>query len=125
MARRQKLADEYEERGKAAATDEQKSVVFEDFSAASFAAWRASGSACSQIARRAQGDFVLGTSIERPILEFAAPGAAHSGLIAPRLRGALPLEDFHDHEALLFSITPSGGAQRMPRHGPTKRASST
>ncbi len=93
VARRQQLAEEYKRVAHAAATDEQKSVVFEDFSSASFAGWRSSGSAFVSRPTRA-GDFVLGTSIEQPILEFAAPGAAHSGLIAPRLRGALRSKTF-------------------------------
>ena len=58
----------------------------------------------SQLVRRARGTSCWATSIEQPILEFAAPGAAHSGLIAPRLRGAAPLEDFHDHETL-YSVS--------------------
>ena len=93
VARRQQLAEEYKRVAHAAATDEQKNVVFEGFSSASFAGWRSSGSAFLSRPTRA-GDFVLGTSIERPILKFAAPGAAHSGLIAPRLGGALRSKTF-------------------------------
>ncbi len=88
VARRRQLADEYGKRQQAAEAQERRSVIFEDFSPASFAGWRSSGNAFAKRPTRA-GDLVLGTSVERPILEFAPPGAAHSGLIAPRLRGAL------------------------------------
>jgi len=114
VARRQQLAEEYKRVAHAAATDEQKSVVFEDFSSASFAGWRSSGSAFLSHPTRA-GDFVLGTSIERPILEFAASGAAHSGLIAPRLRGAL--------RSKTFTITKPFIQYHAERRGATDAAS--
>ncbi|HXY34595.1 MAG TPA: PSD1 and planctomycete cytochrome C domain-containing protein [Planctomycetaceae bacterium] len=88
VARRKKLADEANRQRSLAKLRESKSTLFEDFSSSSFARWRVSGTAFGSRPSRA-GDFVLGTRAERPILEFAEPGAAHSGLISPRLRGAL------------------------------------
>ena len=98
VARRQQLAEEYKRVAHAAATDEQKNVVFEGFSSASFAGWRSSGSASSD--RPTRGGLRAG-HVDR---------ATHPQVCRPRRRAQRtdrtstgrrsPLEDFHDHEAL-------------------------
>jgi hypothetical protein len=93
IAEREKLANEIHRRKELADRQEKKSTIFEDFSESSFDRWRPSGAAFGNRASRA-GDFVLGTSVERPVLEFAEPHAAHSGLISRELRGALRSNSF-------------------------------
>jgi len=93
VAHRQQLAHEFNRRQEMAHLQESKSTLFEDFCSPSFDRWRPTGTAFGSRPSRA-GDFVLGTSADRPILEFAEPGAAHSGLISSKLKGALRSRSF-------------------------------
>jgi hypothetical protein len=93
VAQRKRLADEFNRRQELARLQESKSTLFEDFSPPSFDRWRLTGTAFGSRPSRA-GDFVLGTLADRAILEFAEPGAAHSGLIASKLKGALRSQSF-------------------------------
>ncbi len=68
-------------------------VVFEDFAKPDFAGWQISGPAFGIRPSRA-GDFVPGTALERPIAQMAPHGAAHSGLISPKLRGSIRSRTF-------------------------------
>jgi hypothetical protein len=93
VAQRKRLADEFHRREELARRQESKSTLFEDFGSPSFDRWRPTGTAFGSRPSRAS-DFVLGTSVDRPILEFAEPGAAHSGLVSPKLKGALRSQSF-------------------------------
>jgi hypothetical protein len=68
-------------------------VVFEDFSNPAFVGWQISGPAFGNRPSRA-GDFIPGTGPERPIEQMAPHGAAHSGLISPKLRGSIRSRTF-------------------------------
>jgi hypothetical protein len=93
VAHRKQLADDINRRQEMAHRQESKSTLFEDFCSPSFDRWRPTGTAFGSRPSRA-GDFVLGTLADRAILEFAEPGAAHSGLISPKLKGALRSQSF-------------------------------
>jgi hypothetical protein len=93
VAARRRLAVKLNRREELARQQEGKSTVFESFAAPSFGGWGSSGTAFGSRASRA-GDFVLGATTRQPVLEFAEPGAAHSGLISPRLRGTLRSRSF-------------------------------
>ncbi|HEV3304244.1 MAG TPA: PSD1 and planctomycete cytochrome C domain-containing protein [Planctomycetaceae bacterium] len=93
VAHRQRLADDINHRQELAHLQESKSTLFDDFCSPSFDRWRPTGTAFGSRPSRA-GDFVLGTSADRSIVEFAEPGAAHSGLISSRLKGALRSRSF-------------------------------
>jgi len=71
----------------------QRAVVFEDFSKSDFSGWQVSGPAFGSRPSRA-GDFVLGADPGRPIEQLAPAGAAHSGLISPKLRGSIRSRTF-------------------------------
>jgi hypothetical protein len=93
VANRERLAAEMARRRELAESREAQSVAFTEFGGSSFGRWRTTGPAFGERPARA-GDLVLGETADRPILEFAQPGAAHSGLIAPKLRGVLRSESF-------------------------------
>ncbi len=93
VAARKRLAVKLNRREELGRQQEGKSTVLESFAAPSFGGWRSSGTAFGSRAARA-GDFVLGTTAGQPVLEFAEPGAAHSGLISSRLRGSLRSHSF-------------------------------
>jgi hypothetical protein len=93
VEQRTQLAHEFNRRQELARLQESKSTLFEDFCSPSFDRWRPTGTAFGSRPSRA-GDFVLGASADRPILAFAEPGAAHSGLVSPKLKGALRSQSF-------------------------------
>ena len=79
-------------------TDEQENVVFEDFSNP----FRRVASLRPRVWIRPSraGDFVSGTRSSGRSSELPPPGAAHSGLISPQLRGALRSRTFTIDETL-------------------------
>jgi hypothetical protein len=93
VAGRIELARDYNRRTAECRTREQGTVVFEDFAKRDFSGWQVSGPAFGSRPSRA-GDFVLGTEPGRPIEQLAPPGAAHSGLISPKLRGSIRSKAF-------------------------------
>ncbi|HEV8000794.1 MAG TPA: PSD1 and planctomycete cytochrome C domain-containing protein [Planctomycetaceae bacterium] len=93
VVERKKQAEKLQHRADLASRHESRSTPFEPFDTPSFGGWRSSGTAFGNRPSRA-GDFVLGTTAGQPVLEFAEPGAAHSGLISRRLRGALRSKTF-------------------------------
>jgi hypothetical protein len=91
-------------------------VVFEDFAKADFAGWQISGPAFGNRPSQA-GDFVPGTTLERPIEQIAPHGAAHSGLISPKLRGSIRSRSFTADKPYIHyhaSRYHAGGAQPGP-----------
>ncbi|HET6327027.1 MAG TPA: PSD1 and planctomycete cytochrome C domain-containing protein [Planctomycetaceae bacterium] len=93
VAARKRLADRINQRTERARLQESKSTLFDGFASTSSAGWRSSGTAFGSRPSQA-GEFVLGNTSKQPVLEFAEPGTAHSGLISPRLRGALRSKTF-------------------------------
>ncbi len=93
VARRRELADKLKQRKKRADLEAGKSAPLVGRFAVSFDSWRTSGAAFGSRPARG-GELVFGAGGERTILQFAQPGALHSGLISPKFKGALRSESF-------------------------------
>lgn len=68
-------------------------VVFEDFQDGTYRRWSVTGEAFGTSPTQ-PGEFLIGTSVDRPIERFLKPGIAHSGLQSGKLRGTLRSGDF-------------------------------
>jgi hypothetical protein len=92
-AKRIELAKDFSRRIAECRAQRRGTVVFENFGKPNFVGWQISGPAFGIRPSRA-GDFVPGTNVERPIEQMAPHGAAHSGLISPKLRGSIRSRTF-------------------------------
>jgi len=91
--RRRAVVAEFKKASNEARHAPSTTIVFEDFAEPNFAGWRVTGAAFGTGPSRA-GDFVVGTDPRRPIEQFASADTAHSGLISPKLRGAIRSKTF-------------------------------
>jgi hypothetical protein len=94
VTRRLELAKSLEMRTARALALRSGGIAFEDFAKPDFNGWNVTGAAFGHRPSRA-GDFVPGTTVARPIAQFAPHGAAHSGLISPKLRGTIRSRTFN------------------------------
>lgn len=75
-------------------------VVFEDFSDDSYRRWSVTGEAFG-VGPVRPGEFVIGSSADRPVQRFLEPNMAHSGRQSGKLRGAMRSEDFRVETAFI------------------------
>jgi hypothetical protein len=111
-ARRKKLAGEMNRRNDLAGIQEDRNSRFDDFRSSSFGVWNASGAAFGNRPSRA-GDLVV-TPAEHPRLEFAEPESAHSGLLSPKLKGALRSPSFTIEKPFIHYRATRHGADSGP-----------
>jgi hypothetical protein len=120
VAKRRELANDFRRRTAESRRQASQAVVFEDFANPRPVGWQISGPAFGNRASRA-GDFVPGVAAERPIEQFAPHGAAHSGLISGRLRGAIRSRTFNiDKRFILYRASrrhAMGGEARALKAG--------
>jgi hypothetical protein len=94
VTRRLELAKSLELETARARALRNRVIVFEDFAKPDFNRWSVTGAAFGHRPSRA-GDFVPGATVARPVAQFAPHGAAHSGLISPKLRGTIRSRTFN------------------------------
>ncbi len=120
VAKRRELANDFRRRTAESRRQASQAIVFDDFAKPNFAGWQISGPAFGNRPSQA-GDFVPGVAAERPIEQFAPHGAAHSGLIAGRLRGVLRSRTFSiDKRFILYRASrqhATGGEARALKAG--------
>jgi cytochrome c553 len=112
---RLELAKDVNQRDAQCGARQGAAVAFENFAKPDFAGWQISGPAFGSRPSRA-GDFVLGIDPDRPIEQLAPAGAAHSGLISPKLRGSIRSKAFTiDKPYIHYRATRQHAAGAEPR----------